>query len=367
MPRIFLVVVDGLGVFPDGGKTSSLRSICKTLGTDVTQLETLCNLGLECAVTGRGHLMTQLSVPVGSEEGHREMFGLVTKTPHPVPSEPLPSDIFTTLEKRFGIGFIGNEQGRGKDVVPKYWRQHLESSSIIVYRGIDSVVVISAEECVLDVEQLYEVGAELRVLLNGIHGPCVKKVIVKPLRNRIPIDELRRDYFQKIDGDSLIHDVVPNDWRIVINQKVFDILGFSADEILHTRTDKECMWFLSHEQRKAQRNTFMMINLEDYDRYAHLGEANRCWQTLSKLNMYLHSFIGLLYDKDWLIVTGDHGIRIGEGDLGLAHSREAVPLLCFSKLQPLKDIPCHRGFSIVGKTVAEITRIGYVQALLSAT
>ncbi|HOO77665.1 MAG TPA: hypothetical protein PLI51_03040 [bacterium] len=358
MSRVFVIVVDGFGVAPDGGETSTLGTLCEQYGRKISVLPVLFNMGLDAAVTGRGHVMRQASVAVGSEEGHREMFGWITKQPHPIPSEPLPRDVLMKLGNNCGVKLIGNKQGRGRDVLPELWLEHLQTGAIMLYRGLDSTVVVSADEIVVPRECLYKVAQALRCMLDASAELCVKKVLARPLRGGEPVEELRRDFFQMIDGESLLQKFVPLGWRRIVNGKVQEILSLPANMAVRTERDEQCFELLNAEVTAAEDEAFIMVNLEDFDRYAHMGDASACWRTLERFDAFLQSFLDFLRSGDWVFVVADHGVKIGGGDLGSAHLRERVPLLCASFTGPMLRIPSYDTYAVVGQAVGEIAGCG---------
>ncbi len=355
---VFLLIVDGLGVYQDGGGLPSTLS--RVLGhTRIEQaLPNLCSCGLPIAYRGQRNLMFQESVSVGSVEGHREMFGVTTWTAYVAPDEPLPGDVFRHLASRWGREFIGNIQGRGNDVIPSYMKAHKETGAIIVYRGYDSTVVVAGDRSVVETPLLYEMARDVRQRLDALYPLRIKKVIAKPLEGGSPVEALRRDFIAGIDPESVLHRVVNRGWHAVLNRKIAEILCWESGEIIETRADEDCYQYLLHAHRCTNRDTVVCMNLEDFDRYAHAGDSEECWHCLVNFDSFLGRWRRELAAPDWVFVTADHGVRIGGGDLGSAHVREGVPLLCTRGESTFTDIPVHRGFGIIGRFVQDIVTTG---------
>ena len=94
------------------------------------------------------------------------------------------------------------------------------------------------------------------------------------------------------------------------------------------------------------------INLVDFDMlYGHRQDVDGYARALSEFDAALPSLISGMRKGDLLIITADHGCD--PGDDSTDHTREYVPLLvCGEGVRP-EDLGTLRGFTAVGRLVAD--------------
>ncbi len=117
-------------------------------------------------------------------------------------------------------------------------------------------------------------------------------------------------------------------------------------------------------QQDLPERACVIINLENFDCLAHRGQTDSCASSLVAIDAFLNEWLPGMKDDDWLVVTGDHGVELGAGDLSMAHRREAVPVLCVrgrdSPLLTRRFI----GYGVIGESIRDITMHSMPQALI---
>jgi phosphopentomutase len=219
MPRVFLVVLDSVGIggapdahrffnhgTPDTGANTvgHIAEACARgdggqdgLRSGPLHLPNLANLGLGKAVelasgavppnletdrvTGRYAAATEVSNGKDTPSGHWEIAGV------PVPFDwgyfpdtkpAFPDDLMQAFIEQAGLpGTLCNVHGSGTVVVAEYGLEHIASGKPIVYTSADSVFQIAAHEEHFGLERLYETCKIARKLLDPL---TIGRVIARP-------------------------------------------------------------------------------------------------------------------------------------------------------------------------------------------
>jgi len=320
---IFLFVIDGLGIWNANTKSTfdELREKCSI---DSRWLSFLYKVGLKEAIVGKGNLLTPKSSIAGSLEGHREMMGYISTKKYDICYDGIPISIIERMFLMTNIRCVGNIQGRGCDIIPEYSKK-LNSESIILYSGYDSTISVAFREndfCMDDIINF------VTILMEEMYNSyiSIRKIIIRQYDNDFISVKMRKEIFHKIQFDEKIEAFhFP---KIVVNNKVQDILELSHAIIKECNRDEDCFKILS----KIEGEGFYFINFPDFDLYAHQGNFDMCFQTLKKFDMFIEKFWRQLRRNDYIIVTSDHGVKIEKSDLSNSHILENVALLCLDKL-----------------------------------
>jgi phosphopentomutase len=191
--RALVVVLDacGVGALPDAADygdagTNTLGHLARAAGG--LQLPVLQRLGLGSVLPLEGVPPTADSVlhgrlhPLGpgkdSTTGHWELMGVVAPAPTPTYPEGFPPEIVAAIEQSAGRTVLCNAPADGLAVIEVFGEQAQRDGALIVYTSQDSVLQIAAHEAVMPVEELYEICARVRALMQGEHG--VGRVIARP-------------------------------------------------------------------------------------------------------------------------------------------------------------------------------------------
>lgn len=320
---IFLFVIDGLGMW-NTEKKSTFDELRERCNIDNRVLPFLYKVGLKEANNGKGNLLRPKSSMAGSLEGHREMMGYISTNEYDICYSGVPNSIIETLFLRTNIKCVGNIQGRGHDIIYRY-ANSLNCESIILYSGYDSTISVAFRENDFRMDEIINYSG---ILMSELHNNniLIRKIIIRQYDKNFANVKSRKEIFHKIQFDERIESLrFP---KIIVNNKVQDILELNHAIIKECNRDEDCFKILS----KIEEEGFYFINFPDFDLYAHQGNFDMCFQTLKNFDMFIEKFWTQLRRNDYIIVTSDHGVKFDKSDLSNTHVLENVALLCLDRL-----------------------------------
>jgi len=332
---MLLLVIDGLGLW-NGEHCSTFHILEKHYNINTTiEFPTLVELGIEKAKAGIGNLLLQKSTGVGSLEGHREMLGYVSNVTYAILSDGIPPAILQATEEDFSFHCIGNIQGRGKQVIPKFWEQHKKERAPIIYSGVDYTVSMAFEQGLFEKKSVQDFAKKLMVELQR-NGTPIRKFIIREFSGSPKVKVSEKEMFYPLDFDRTVNQL----WfdSFVVNNKIQDIFDFSNARVFITDSDDDCFKCIE-DISCCSSNCFFFLNLSDFDYNAHIGNIDGCLKTLKNIDLNLLKLRKRMNESDFLIITSDHGVRYRESDLSFSHLRECTLLL----LSKGKSIYYHPG------------------------
>ncbi len=370
--KFIVVVLDGVGIgeLPDaaayGDKgTNTLGNISRAVGNltlpNLQQLG-LGNIGDIAGVPGNGAAtgcfgkMAEQSLGKDSTTGHWELAGLITDKPFPVYPNGFPADLLAAFCKETGSkGFLGNKTASGTEIIKELGDEHVRTGFPIVYTSADSVFQIAAHEEVITLPRLYDMcqRARDRVLV-GDHA--VGRVIARPFFGRTGAyvrTANRRDFSVEPPTKTLLDLLNEAGIETVAVGKIDDLFaGRGLKEKLHSKSNAEGIEYIIDSAHRLQ-SGFIMANLVDFDvHYGHRQDASGFAKDLEAFDRQLPRIEETLADGDVLMITADHGND--PTDKSTDHSREYVPLLCWSPNgRSNVNLGTRSTFADVGKTAAD--------------
>lgn len=318
---IFLFVIDGLGIWNPEKKSTfdSLTEICSVNGSE---LPFLYRVGLKDAIAGKGNLLSPKSSIAGSLEGHREMMGYISTNQYDICQDGVPNSIMETVFLKTNIKCVGNIQGRGYFIIPQYSKM-LSSPSVILYSGYDSTISVAFRQNDFFLEDIINFA---NILMGEMYNNYIRirKIIIRQYDNNFTSVRVRKEIFNEVRFDESITALqFP---KIIINNKIQDILKLNCAEIKECNNDEDCFKILTETEEG-----FYFLNFPDFDSYAHKGDFRMCIKTLKQFDVFIEGFWKKLKDNDYIIITSDHGVKITKSDLSNTHILENVALLCLDK------------------------------------
>lgn len=346
--RVILLVMDGCGVgaAPDAeqygdfgvNEPNTLGHLAEAVGG--LHVPLLQKLGLgnilplksvppaepPLAAFGR---MQERSAGKDTVTGHWEMMGVITEHAFPTYPQGFPPEVIQPFERAIGTKILGNYPASGTEIIKQLGVEHLRTESPIVYTSADSVFQIAAHEEVIPLERLYEICRIAREILKPPHH--VQRVIARPFVGRDPATfrrtENRRD-FPLPPPVNLIDQLAEARHKVygigVIGQ-VFAERGFAYS----VRTGNNAEHFSATLQALQSDADLIFANFEDFDMlYGHRNDPHRFAGALEAFDAGLQTVMEQLRPDDLLILTADHGNDPTTPSTD--HSREYVPLLCYS-------------------------------------
>ncbi|MEJ5253457.1 MAG: phosphopentomutase [Chthonomonadetes bacterium] len=346
--RVILLIMDGCGVgaAPDAeqygdfgvNEPNTLGHLAEAVGgLDVPLLQ---RLGLgnilplkgvppaepPLAAFGR---MQERSAGKDTVTGHWEMMGVITEEPFPTYPHGFPPEVIQPFERAIGTKILGNYPASGTEIIKQLGEEHLRTGYPIVYTSADSVFQIAAHEEVIPLERLYQMCLIAREILKPPHH--VQRVIARPFVGKdaatFKRTENRRD-FPLPPPYNLIDQLAEAGRRVygigVIGQ-VFAERGFA-----HTiRTGNNAEHLSATLQAMQTDAEFIFANFEDFDMlYGHRNDPHGFAAALQAFDAGLQQVLEQMRPDDLLILTADHGNDPTTPSTD--HSRELVPLLCYS-------------------------------------
>lgn len=364
--RVFLIVLDSFGIgemsdaeaYGDIG-SDTLSSVYETGKLNVPNLKKLGLFNIK-GVRADKPEKTPIGVYGRAEErsngkdtivGHWEIAGVVSDEPFPTYPNGFPSEILDELEARTGIGAICNMPYSGTEVISDYGKEHFETKKMIVYTSSDSVFQAAAHNDVYPLSVLYSYCEEARKILTGKHR--VGRVIARPFTGEYPSfvrTSDRHDYSVEPPKPTMLDILKDNGYDVITVGKIYDIFsGRGITESYKTKSNNDGM-IKTTELQSKDFTGICFINLVDFDmKFGHRNDAHGYAEALNRFDEWLGTFLNEMKENDLLIITADHGCDPKTESTD--HSREYVPILCYSKGINSIDLGERDSFCDISKTI----------------
>lgn len=377
MPRIFLLIIDGLGVGAQEdahlygnenadtlGNVSRIANVrlpnFEQLGLgNIREFESICAVESPLASYGK---MREVSPGKDSTTGHWEFAGIHLDQPFPTYPEGFPDDVIQEFCNGIGVdNALCNKPYSGTNVITDYGEEHLETGNPIVYTSADSVFQVACHTDVISVDKLYKwcKFAREKVMINK-HG--VGRVIARPFYGKPGsferISEKRHDYSLAPPEPNLLSILRENNISIYSIGKVIDLFAdHYFTQYRKTSSNAEGISQLLSLMNANIENSFTFINLIDTDQlYGHRQDPEGYAKCLEEIDRAIPSLLDTLQNDDLLMISGDHGND--PADDSTDHTREFVPILAFKKgLDTGIDLGILETFADVSATILEMYEI----------
>lgn len=373
--RVFLIVLDSYGIgemtdaadFGDVG-ANTLKTITKVKEYDTPNMKRIGLFNIDGV-----DWMEKEEHPIGSYArmkeqsrgkdttiGHWEIAGVISPKPLPTYPDGFPKEVLDAFERETGRKVLCNKPYSGTDVIRDYGQEHVETGALIVYTSADSVFQIAAHEEVVPIETLYEYCKIARKILMGDHA--VARVIARPFVGEYPnfTRTDRRHDFSLVPPKPTILDQLKAAGKDVIGVgKIYDIFaGQGLTETTPNHGNAKNMEKVFEIQKKDF-DGLCYINLVDFDMmYGHRRDIPGYTNALNEFDEALGTFLANMRDDDVLFITADHGCD--PGYKGTDHTREAVPLLGYSKAWKRGiNIGTRDTYADIAATIGELFQIDY--------
>lgn len=344
--RLFLFVMDslGIGALPDAAEygdeqSNTLAAVAASSRFYAPNLQSLGLFNIEGASGGAPDAdplgcfarMAVQSKGKDSVVGHWEIAGVVTREAMPTYPDGIPERLLDYLYADTVTRCIGNVRCSPEEALRRFGREHLRTGGRpILFTLEDSVVQLVAHEAMMPPNDLYNVAAALRGLMQWEHA--VGRIIARPFTGDPPdgfefLPGKRRDYALPPTHRSLF-DALRTRWQEVITiGNIYDLFaGQGVTRTVRTKDNAEAM-----AQAAAFAEQFFpglcMVNLSDFDVCAHRRDVDAYAKALSEFDRQLGYFVQQLGDEDVVILTADHGCD--PSGPATNHSREYTPMLAF--------------------------------------
>ncbi len=374
--KLILVILDsvGIGEMPDAAEygdrgTNTIANIAREVGG--LNLPNLANLGLgnishihgvpkiENALGCFGKL-AEGSKGKDSTTGHWEIAGIITQRAFPLYPNGFPENLLKKFLDVTGCkGYLGNKPASGTEIIKELGDEHLRTGYPIVYTSGDSVFQIAAHEEVISLERLYEICKKTREQV-VIDEHSVGRVIARPfigVSGSFVRTTNRKDYAVEPPSLTILDCLYEVGIPTIGIGKIDDLFcGRGLKEKIHIKSNADGIDEII-KFSNSTKDGLIIANLIDFDMlYGHRQDTIGYAKSLEEFDEKLPQIQQCIENGDLLILTADHGND--PTDQSTDHTREYVPLLCYS-ISGKKNINLgiRSTFADVGKTIAEFFEI----------
>ncbi len=286
--------------------------------------------------------------------GHWEMMGIITEQALPVFPDGFPKEMVQRFLEVSGCrDILGNKAASGTAIIEELGERHLETGHPIVYTSADSVFQIAAHEDLFPIDQLYKICRAARDVCDDY---MVGRVIARPfigVEGSFARTPRRKDFPLQPRHETALDILEANGLPVMGIGKIEDIFaGRGITRAVHTKDNSDGMRAL-HEELSITTKGLIFVNLVDFDmKYGHRRDPQGYARSLEAFDEELGLLMPKLNNRDLLIICADHGCD--PTYTGSDHTREAVPLLVFSRSLEARDLGIRRTFSDIGATVLKL-------------
>lgn len=370
--RATIIVLDsaGIGQLPDSERfgdvdVNTIGHISSTVGLNVPNMEAMglgniTELSTVRAVekpTAKYGKMAEVGEGKDTLTGHWEMMGnTLHKGFNQFTDNGFPTEVIEEFEARTGRKVLANKEGSGMKVIAEYIEEHLKTGSLIVYTSADSTFQIAAHEDVVPVEELYracEIASEI------VQAPKynVARIIARPFIGGVTDftrTANRHDYAQSPTEHLVTEKLQEKGLDSIGIGKISDIFtGKGITESFKSKSNDNGVELTIEQLKREDVNGLIFTNLVDFDTLGgHPRNVELYRDMLEKFDSQLPEIMEAMNDDDLLIITADHGND--PTYKGNDHTREYVPVLCYSPSIDGGEIPTRNTFEDLGETICEI-------------
>lgn len=377
MNRVFLIIIDGLGVgaqedageYGDTG-ADTLGKVSAITGVKLPNLEML-GLGnirpfesihpVSTPIGSYGK-MRQKSAGKDSTTGHWEMAGIYLEKPFPTYPMGFPERIVRKFCSGIGMeSMLCNKPYSGTKVIDDFGEVHMNTGFPIVYTSADSVFQVACHVDVVPVPKLYEWCEYARNEVM-IGEDAVGRVIARPFKG-MPgaferVTDERHDFSLIPPQPNLMSCLQGEGVKTYSIGKIIDLFADQGfDQYRRTKGNAEGLSQLLSLMSADIENSFTFTNLIDTDQiYGHRQDPAGFASCLEEIDRAIPAIVGKLTKGDLLLITGDHGND--PADDSTDHTREFVPILALMKEGGKKGgLGIRNSFADVAETILDYFNI----------
>ena len=372
--RIFVIVADSAGIgympdaarFGDEGANTFVHISERCGGLNIPTMNSM-GIGDLADVKGTSKVshphaysmrLREASNGKDTMTGHWEMMGIYTTKPFQTFTDTgFPDELIKELEEKTGHKVIGNKAASGTEILKELGEEQMRDNSLIVYTSSDSVLQIAAHEEVTGVPELYrccEIAREICMKPEWMVGRIIARPYVGKNKDEFKRTPNRHDLTISPTNVTTMDILKEHGFMTSCVGKIGDIFN----QVGVVKTQKTVSNFDGMEKTidEAKNHDFTglcFVNLVEFDsEYGHRRNPQGYGKALEEFDAQLAELLKVSKEDDLIMVTADHG-----NDptwTGTDHTREKVPLLCFSKSfkhgRYLEEREC---FADIGATVLE--------------
>ena len=370
--RIFVIVTDSVGIgempdadkFGDKGTNTFVHTSMRCNGLNVPNMNSL-GLGDLAPIVGTSKVnhpnaycmrLKEASFGKDTMTGHWEMMGIYTTKPFITFTDTgFPKELIDELEEKTGHKVIGNKAASGTEILKELGEEQMRDNSLIVYTSADSVLQIAAHEDVTGVKELYrccEIAREICMKPEYYVGRVIARPYIGDKPENFKRTPNRHDLAVSPSGTTVMNILKDNNYMVSCVGKIGDI--FNQVGVVKTQKTVSNMDGMDKTIDEVKNHDFVglcYVNLVEFDsEYGHRRNPIGYGKALEEFDVRLGQLMSVLHDDDLLMITADHGND--PTHTGTDHTREKVPLLCYSKsFKHGKYLDERNTFADIGATI----------------
>lgn len=371
--RIFVIVMDSAGIgamkdadkFGDAGTNTWVHTSERCGGLDIPTINALGigDLGkvVGSSVVSHPHayslILNEASNGKDTMTGHWEMMGILTTKPFKTFTDTgFPKELIDELEEKTGRKIIGNIAASGTEIIKQLGEEQMKTGALIVYTSADSVLQIAAHENIIPLSELYrdcEIARDICMRPEYLLGRIIARPYVGDNKDNFKRTSNRHDYALSPTGTTAMNILKDAGYEVSCVGKINDIFnGAGVTRTQRTISNNDGMDKTIEEAKKDYKG-LCFVNLVEFDsEYGHRRNPIGYGKAIEDFDKKLKVLLDTINDDDLVMITADHGND--PTHTGTDHTREHVPLLCYSKsIVDGKLLNERNTFADIGATILE--------------
>jgi phosphopentomutase len=306
---------------------------------------------------GRWGVGREVSKGKDTPSGHWEIAGVPVPFawgyfPQTIPA--FPQELTDALIRNAKLpGILGNKHASGVPIIEEFGEEHIRTGKPICYTSIDSVFQIAASEEHFGLQRLYDVCEEAFKLTAPM---MIGRVIARPFtgetKEMFKRTGNRRDFAISPPEPTLLDRAKAAGRQVFAIGKISDI--YAGSGVTHKIKASGNMVLFDRTLEAldmARDGDYVMTNFVDFDQeYGHRRDIAGYARALEAFDRRLPELIARLRPDDLLLLTADHGND--PSWVGTDHTREQIPILCFSPSLSAGTVGLRSTFADIGESVA---------------
>lgn len=371
--RIFVIVMDSAGIgamkdadkFGDAGTNTWVHTSERCGGLDIPTLNALGigDLGkvVGSSIVSHPHayslILNEASNGKDTMTGHWEMMGILTTKPFKTFTDTgFPKELIDELEEKTGRKIIGNIAASGTEIIKQLGEEQMKTGALIVYTSADSVLQIAAHESIIPLSELYrdcEIARDICMRPEYLLGRIIARPYIGDNKDNFKRTSNRHDYALSPTGTTAMNILKDAGYEVSCVGKINDIFnGAGVTRTQRTISNNDGM-DKTIEEAKKDYTGLCFVNLVEFDsEYGHRRNPIGYGKAIEDFDKKLKILLDTIKDDDLVMITADHGND--PTHTGTDHTREHVPLLCYSKsIVDGRQLNERNTFADIGATILE--------------
>lgn len=371
--RIFVIVMDSAGIgamkdadkFGDAGTNTWVHTSERCGGLDIPTLNALGigDLGkvVGSSIVSHPHayslILNEASNGKDTMTGHWEMMGILTTKPFKTFTDTgFPKKLIDELEEKTGRKIIGNIAASGTEIINQLGEEQMKTGALIVYTSADSVLQIAAHENIIPLAELYkdcEIARDICMRPEYLLGRIIARPYIGDNKDNFKRTSNRHDYALSPTGTTAMNILKDAGYEVSCVGKINDIFnGAGVTRTQRTISNNDGM-DKTIEEAKKDYTGLCFVNLVEFDsEYGHRRNPIGYGKAIEDFDKKLKILLDTIKDDDLVMITADHGND--PTHTGSDHTREHVPLLCYSKsIVDGRQLSERNTFADIGATILE--------------